>query len=86
MKNDDRKKIKVLMDGPLLVTGNLPLDKEVMVIGADNEPERWERKVVYPTGETYALCRCGASENKPFCDGTHLKDRFDDGDESIRKD
>ena len=23
------------------------------------------------TKETIALCRCGASNNKPFCDGTH---------------
>jgi CDGSH-type Zn-finger protein len=27
--------------------------------------------------ETYALCRCGHSKNKPFCDGTHAKVNFD---------
>lgn len=27
--------------------------------------------------ERYALCRCGGSNNKPFCDGTHAKNGFD---------
>lgn len=29
------------------------------------------------TGKTVALCRCGQSDNKPFCDGTHAKVDFD---------
>lgn len=34
--------------------------------------------VVHDLGgrEAIALCRCGASENKPFCDGTHKKTGF----------
>ena len=27
-------------------------------------------------GEAIALCRCGNSSNKPFCDGTHRKVNF----------
>lgn len=29
-------------------------------------------------GETIALCRCGSSQNKPFCDGSHAKVNFQD--------
>lgn len=31
---------------------------------------------VYPSDGTVALCRCGASKNKPFCDGTHATNGF----------
>ena len=34
------------------------------------------RKGPVDTKETIALCRCGASNNKPFCDGTHAKNGF----------
>jgi CDGSH-type Zn-finger protein len=30
----------------------------------------------YEVGETIALCRCGHSNTKPFCDGTHEKTNF----------
>jgi CDGSH-type Zn-finger protein len=30
----------------------------------------------YEVGDTIALCRCGHSNTKPFCDGTHEKTNF----------
>ena len=31
----------------------------------------------------FSLCRCGASVNKPFCDGAHIAAKFKDGDQSL---
>lgn len=53
------------VSGPLYVKGNIPL------IGADG--------VQYELQNRYALCRCGASSNKPFCDAKHIDVRFRDG-------
>jgi CDGSH-type Zn-finger protein len=50
-------------DGPLLVRGDFALRGQD---GAAIEPGR----------RTVALCRCGHSAIKPFCDGTHKQARF----------
>ena len=57
--------VKVVDDGPLWVTGGVP------VVRADGEPCETRNRV--------ALCRCGASANKPLCDGSHAKVEFRDG-------
>ena len=64
-------RIKVLKDGPYEVTGNVPLRE--MKIGANEagESTRWVDGKTFKTEETYHLCRCGKSKNKPFCDGSH---------------
>lgn len=69
--------IKIRKDGPVLVTGTAPLSQDDMILGADNEPERWEKSHFYPPASTNALCRCGGSARKPYCDGTHGRIGFD---------
>ncbi len=54
--------ITVTRNGPYMVTGAVELRD------ADGKP--------YAVKETFWLCRCGASTNKPFCDGTHSKIGF----------
>jgi CDGSH-type Zn-finger protein len=36
-------------------------------------------------GEAVALCRCGGSTTKPFCDGTHSKIGFDAAERAVRE-
>ena len=59
--------IKVRKDGPYLVTDGAELtDHEGKPIAAKNP-------------ENFALCRCGHSQTKPFCDGAHKTVGFTDG-------
>jgi CDGSH-type Zn-finger protein/uncharacterized Fe-S cluster protein YjdI len=57
--------VKRIPNGPLMVEGNLS-------IRAGSGRVAWE-------GEKAFLCRCGASKNKPFCDGSHKDAGFQDG-------
>ncbi|MGH3691756.1 MAG: CDGSH iron-sulfur domain-containing protein [Microbacterium sp.] len=54
----ERATITPYPDGPLLVRGDIDLRT------ADGEQ-------IAPRRRTVALCRCGLSALKPFCDGTH---------------
>lgn len=57
-----KSKIKVRDNGSLLVQGDFEL------VDADGN--------VFETKPTVSLCRCGLSDNKPFCDGSH-KGKFE---------
>jgi len=70
-------KVVVTKDGPYLVSGAVPLTKQIIGANAAGESEAWREGERYPASDTYALCRCGASKNKPYCDGTHSKIGFD---------
>ncbi len=50
-------------DGPLIVRGDFDLRTQ-------------DGQIIDPGRATVALCRCGHSAVKPFCDGTHKKARF----------
>lgn len=61
--NDEAATITPCPDGPLLVRGAVELRN------ADGEQIETARR-------TIALCRCGLSSIKPFCDGTHKLSGF----------
>lgn len=58
--------ITVLKNGPYHITGGIELIGDGIKFGEGASKEH------------YTLCRCGASENKPFCDGQHSKIDFKD--------
>jgi CDGSH-type Zn-finger protein/truncated hemoglobin YjbI len=61
--------IEITQDGPYRVTGGVPL---VDANGADVPRAEGSSR------EHYALCRCGHSQNKPFCSGMHWYVEFRD--------
>lgn len=64
-------RIKVTTDGPYIITGKIPMSKQVIIPDQQGYSYKWEEGIKYPDQEQYALCRCGQSGNKPYCDGTH---------------
>jgi len=70
-------KVLVTENGPYVVSGGLPLAKEYIVSDAEGLSVDWRKGEAFPEQKTYALCRCGGSKHKPFCDGTHAKEGFD---------
>ncbi len=71
-------KITILADGPYLIHGKVPLKQQFLM--TDERGNNWSFKAGRPfdmKGETTALCRCGASENKPYCDGAHAGHDWD---------
>lgn len=74
---EDKRKIRVCKNGPYLVSSGIPLVEQIVVADAEGYPLKWREGNKYALQKNYALCRCGRSRNKPFCDGTHTKTNFE---------
>lgn len=57
--------IRVIRNGPCRIDGEIELQNDA------GDP------IVTRAGKATFLCRCGSSENKPFCDGTHKRIGFE---------
>ena len=62
---DERVVIKVRDNGPYKITGRVEI--------VDGDGNRF----AVDSGRPIALCRCGASRTKPFCDRSHRDAGFD---------
>ena len=65
-QNDRNPMVTVSKDGPYLITSGIELIGDNIQFGDGASKEH------------YTLCRCGASQNKPFCDGMHKAINFKD--------
>jgi CDGSH-type Zn-finger protein len=79
---ENRRQIKVTTDGPYIVSGGIPLFDILIQCNSKGIPAKWVKGKTYPTTQTYSLCRCGQSQNKPFCDNSHIKVNFDGAETS----
>lgn len=74
---DGQPRVVVKKDGPLVVEGGVTLLRTEILQTEYGEPYAWKEGPEFEVGETYELCRCGASERKPICDGTCERNGFD---------
>jgi CDGSH-type Zn-finger protein len=65
-QNERKPLVTVSKDGPYLITGGIGLMGDNIQFAEGSSKEH------------YTLCRCGASNNKPFCDGMHKTINFKD--------
>jgi len=63
--------VQVRHNGPYLVQGPFTL------VDADGN------EYTLPQGKAVALCRCGGSTTKPFCDGTHSRTGFEAAERAV---
>jgi CDGSH-type Zn-finger protein len=57
--------VKVMNNGPIVISGSFEVQ------------DASGRVFTVEAGKPAALCRCGASSTKPFCDGTHRSGGFE---------
>jgi CDGSH-type Zn-finger protein len=76
IEQEFEKSISLVEDPQNRVSGPIWLKGGVPVQSSDGN--------TYEVRNRVTLCRCGKSKNKPFCDGSHIDEGFDDGDESLK--
>jgi CDGSH-type Zn-finger protein len=76
-------KIKIVRNGPYIVSGGVPLRESVITPKGDGYEYKPGRPL--PQAETYALCRCGRTTTPPFCDGSHQSACFDGTETASRE-
>ncbi len=69
MNEESKYRIKIMKNGPYIVSGGVPLSERIITPSGGGYV--FEPGCDLPQAKTYSLCRCGKSKNAPFCDGAH---------------
>jgi CDGSH-type Zn-finger protein len=81
MPEQPAMRILVTENGPYIVMGSVPVTERYPAMSTAGEPLAWDpvgaRDTPSEVSDDYALCRCGGSSTKPYCDGTHETNNFD---------
>jgi CDGSH-type Zn-finger protein len=78
-------RITVTKNGPYLVAGSVPIALATIETDAKGESIVWGAGESFRVAAQVALCRCGGSAKKPFCDGTHARSGFDGTETASRE-
>jgi CDGSH-type Zn-finger protein len=65
-------RIRVSLNGPYVVTGGVPISRQVIGVDEAGNSREWRETHPYDAPSEYLRCRCGNSRNKPFFDDGHL--------------
>jgi len=85
MEKGSGMKVTVRKDGPYIVSGGVPMARLFIRTNEHGESVEWADGDRYRVEPQYALCRCGRSRNKPYCDAMHKKIAFDGTETASRR-
>ena len=85
MTKSGAMKITVSKDGPYVVEGTMPVAEQHIEIDKAGQSIEWREGKNFDHPEKFKLCRCGQSENKPVCDGSHKRVGFDGTETASRE-
>ena len=85
MESANGMKISITENGPYLVEGSVPLARQTIVTDDAGDSVDWRESDQFEAKDSYKLCRCGQSDAKPFCDGSHARVGFDGSETASRR-
>lgn len=62
---------EIMLNGPIMLYGGTDIIQQFIMPDHHGTSTAYQEGETYPAKNIVALCRCGMSKNKPFCDGSH---------------